>query len=735
MSSKQRQEINNYISCGKYIEALEIISSIEKERSLVDDEILLKNYIQIFKYIDEGEFQKGIDCADELIKESKEKRNFLYELDAIIGKIENIINLGSIEEALKLIKNGVKLLRKIKGIPIIELKKRDAHLIFLKGRIYQNRLDLIETLELYKQSLGIRKEIDDKFGLIWSQLNLGTLMITTGDFKEAEKYINGSLEIAKELNNNVGIIWNLINLGWIKYHKREIKSALSFIKECFEISELKKYKYPLTLCYDLTGSCHLVKGNLNKALFFFLKSLYIRIKMKNNNLMIISYYDIGNVYSRKGELKRSLDYYNKGLSIPIYDKRKIFKPTYLSVMGKIYGQLGDFATAKTYLLEALNLLKDKKVFIYHHLNFSSSITKTLHYLIILCMNNNEIESANNYLEELKKLSVEYPRMKLIKQVYRLDRAIFLKSSIRLMDKMESWTIFKGIIEDSEINDYEITIEAMTNLCEILIYELELTGDKDILQEIEELSDKLLEIAKSQYLHNLLAETYFFKAKISLLNLDIDNTRYLLTKALKIAFKYDLKQLAKKISNEHDSLLVHLDEWEEKIKRKIPFLERIENIKHEFLFSATGRAQMEDLSIQNDNPIYFVILSSFNGRCIFSKTFQDISVNDGNLIASFISAINLFGKEAFSSSGTIDRIKHGEYLIVLQSKEDYIFGYVFKGQSYSAISKLESFIDQLEQLTDSFNILNVYIKSHREISIEIRSDIEKLVDKVLVYKSK
>ena len=125
------------------------------------------------------------------------------------------------------------------------------------------------------------------------------------------------------------------------------------------------------------------------------------------------------------------------------------------------------------------------------------------------------------------------------------------------------------------------------------------------------------------------------------------------------------------------------------------------MKHEFLFSKTVRTKIEELPDESDNPIYFVILSSFNGRCLFSKTFQDISVYDGNLIASFISAINLFGKEAFSSSGTIDRIKHGEYLILLKSKEDFIFGYVFKGQSYSAISKLDLFIDFLLNSTNIF----------------------------------
>ncbi|MBY8982536.1 MAG: tetratricopeptide repeat protein [Candidatus Lokiarchaeota archaeon] len=734
MSNNQYIEIDHFIAHGKYVEALDIISSIKKERELSDKEILLKKFIMIYIYLDKGEFQKGKDAAEALIQESQNKNNLLFEIDAIIGKIENIINLELFEESFKLIQKAEKLCKKIKDLSIEELKRRESYLEYLKGRIYQEEDEIIKALNSFKQSLAIRKSINDEIGMIFSLISIGSLTIGIGNFKEGEIYINDSLKIAKKLDIESGIIWNLINLGWIKFHMRELNEVFSIAKECLSICEPKDYMRPISFCYDLIGSCHMVKGNLTKALFFFLKSLYIRIKMRNNNLITVSYYCIGNVYSRKGELKRCLSYYNKGLKTLGLNKRKMSKPAYLSVVGKIYGELGDFEKAKKYLLEALDLLKDNKIILYHHLNFTSSLTTTLHYLIILCVNNNDLDNANKYLEELDKISDKYLKIKQIKQIYRLDKAIILKSSNRLMDKMEAWTIFKGIIDDLEINDYELTIEAMTHLCELLIYELELTGDNEILYEIESLSDKLLEIAKKQYLHDVLAETYFFKAKISLLNLDINNARYLLTKAQNLANKFELVQLAKKISNEHDSLLTHLDEWEEKIKKKTPLLKRVENMKHEFLFSKTVRTQIEELPNESDTPIYFVILSSYNGRCIYSKAFEDISVNDGNLIASFISAINIFGKEAFSSSGTIDRIRHGEYLIVLQSKEDYIFGYVFKGQSYSAISKLDTFIENLAQITNNFGTLDSYIRSHREISLETRSSIEQLLNKILTYEN-
>ena len=55
---------------------------------------------------------------------------------------------------------------------------------------------------------------------------------------------------------------------------------------------------------------------------------------------------------------------------------------------------------------------------------------------------------------------------------------------------------------------------MVNLCELLLYELQLSGNVSIFNEIDQISKKLLTISKSQKLFNVLSETYFFRAKFS-----------------------------------------------------------------------------------------------------------------------------------------------------------------------------------------------------------------------------
>ena len=148
-----------------------------------------------------------------------------------------------------------------------------------------------------------------------------------------------------------------------------------------------------------------------------------------------------------------------------------------------------------------------------------------------------------------------------------------------------------------------------------------------------------------------------------------------------------------------------------------------------------RSKIEESQNKEEHPIYLVIFSTNNGRCLYKRAFSKISFDDGDLITSFISAINLYGKKAFSSSGSIDRIKHGDYLIIFQSIEAFSFGYVFKGQSYSAISKLDDFIETVSTLTNLLENLSFAEKSFTEISKDTRLTIDQLVEHIFLLEKK
>ncbi len=730
MSNEKKVEIEKLISYGKYKDALTILKSIKNERTLSDDEILTKMYIKIFIYLDKGFFEKGRKLTKKMMDEAKKKKNSLREIDAISGRIEHNLPSRLLIDSYELLDKSEEILNKLQDRNNNEIKKREAYILYLRARTLHYDHKFVEALGYYEKSYELRKEIQDKFGMMYSLLNWGSLLTVFGNFEDSRSKINQSLSLAEELNLEVAISWSLINLAWIEYSVRDSDKAISYIEKCLLICELKNNSYQIALCNNTLGTIMYEKGDYKEAISLINKSLNLALELGDPMNLATIYNNLATIYSQTGEFKKAKEYCSKILEFPDVLNTLTFKTLFLTTIGKIHGECGDFIKAKESLLEALDSINDLNMVIYYFRNYKATIAKIYHYLIILSLNNKEFIEANLYLKELLEVSKKNASFKQIDQIYLLDKASILKSSDRLVDKMQAEVILKELIKE-EHADYDTTIEAMVILCELLLYELELSGNENIFNEIEQITDKLLNISKSQNLYNVLSETYFFKAKLSLLHLNTKEARYLLTKAQNIAKEHGLTRLANKISSEHDSFLEHLDEWEEKVKQDVPLQELLQFTQHDFLYSKMVKQKLDKLNKENETAVSLLLLHSYDGRCFYNRVFEEMNINDGDLITNFISAINSFGKEVFSHSGTIDRIKHGDYMIVFNSKGDLLFGYVFKGQSYSALSKLDYFIDNLYNLEDIIREIKSSVLTHMEISARSYHNINKLADEIFV----
>jgi len=154
--------------------------------------------------------------------------------------------------------------------------------------------------------------------------------------------------------------------------------------------------------------------------------------------------------------------------------------------------------------------------------------------------------------------------------YDLARALLLKASNRTRDKMQAQMLLQKIAEDDVL--FDLTVSACLHLCESLFFEFKASEDPSILLEIQTITNRLLEIAKTQQSHSLLAETYLLQAKLALLDLDVPHAVHSLTQAQDIADKHGLQLLAQSISQEHDTLLRQIDQWKALQARKAPPVE-------------------------------------------------------------------------------------------------------------------------------------------------------------------
>jgi hypothetical protein len=264
------------------------------------------------------------------------------------------------------------------------------------------------------------------------------------------------------------------------------------------------------------------------------------------------------------------------------------------------------------------------------------------------------------------------------------------------------------------------------LCEFYIEELNLFEDLDILEELNPLIERLYKISEEQRMYRGLAEAKLLQAKVALIRLDFEEAQRLLTQAQRVAELYGIVYLAQKISSEHDNYLEKLGEWKSLRERDAPISERLRLASVEGVIERLqGRRAIKSPEMIEEDPIVLLIIdksgiSYFNYQFIENWDFEW-------LFSSFMSAFNTFSSEVFSES--IDRIKIGDNLILINPIESFLICYVIKGQSYSGLQKLNRFSEAIKNDTEIWETLSRAIQTGEELELDKLPSLGAIVSEV------
>ncbi len=239
----------------------------------------------------------------------------------------------------------------------------------------------------------------------------------------------------------------------------------------------------------------------------------------------------------------------------------------------------------------------------------------------------------------------------------------------------------------------------------------------------------MKIAKNQNSHSLLAETYLLKSKLALIEYDIEEARTLLVQAQFIAEEMELKNLSLKISNEYDLFLGQLTKWQEFQASEASLLDRLElSDLDEYVKKMGKRSDISKLELEEETPVLLMILAE-NGLNLFNKKFLPETMFDESLIAGFLTAVNVFLQETFHAKGSLERIMHQDYTILIKAETNLLFCYVFKGKSFGAQHKIRAFASELNKLTTIKDALITMGREGRLLDQYDFSLIENIVKKI------
>jgi hypothetical protein len=127
----------------------------------------------------------------------------------------------------------------------------------------------------------------------------------------------------------------------------------------------------------------------------------------------------------------------------------------------------------------------------------------------------------------------------------------------------------------------------------------------------------------------------------------------------------------------------------------------------------------------EEPIVLLIIDK-SGISYFNYPFKE-NWDFEWLFSSFMSAFDTFSSEVFSES--IDRIKIGDNLILVNPIESFLVCYVIKGQSYLGLQKLNRFSNAIKDNTEIWESLTRAVQTGEALEIDKPQSLGNVVSEI------
>ncbi|MHA2099454.1 MAG: tetratricopeptide repeat protein [Candidatus Kariarchaeaceae archaeon] len=326
-----------------------------------------------------------------------------------------------------------------------------------------------------------------------------------------------------------------------------------------------------------------VKGNMEIEKGLVLNSIknwedaiqiYKEIKREGRIPGLLS--NIGLHYSYFGQIDEGLEYLRKAEKL--IDNRLARHPEgipndkfYIKLqLGRAHTLMGDFTKAIDYLKESLDISYEL-----NNLDFQYSSQGNLFYTL---MQLGDKESAKVYLDSIFDL---FEANESMYKTPMLDflRAMYLQSSKKTKNVIEAQILLEKIVYEDQIS-VGLSNSATILLVEILLEELKSYGEKDVLDEIVHLTERIEVSAEMTHSNILAIQTMLLKSKLSLINGEIVQSNNLLDKAEELAHQNQLDLFTKQIQTEKEKMRSDIYKWEEMIGRGASIKEKMDLINYQ-----------------------------------------------------------------------------------------------------------------------------------------------------------
>lgn len=640
------------------------------------------SYVKGILFQSDSIFEPAIACFRESLDIWERSCNLRLVAKALNSLAAVHDDKGELDTAFEFAEKALAISEEVGELP----ETCKAHVVL--GNICRLRGDLHQALAHYETGREIQEQLGSVSERAMILNSIGIVHNSKGDHDLALASYQESLKDAERLGMKglTGRLHN--NIGAVYAQRADADLALKHFNAAMNIREAMGDERKVALLLNNIGVIHQRQGRLDDARACFQRSLKIMEGLGVSLSVAFISNNIGEIFQHQGELLEAEGYYRRSLAIFEETGSIEYAATTLNNIGLLFQSKGEFGEARNCYRQSLKFRQEIGNDI-----FSSD---TLFSLVTLAVDMGDLDFANDCLKMLEEIDVRNDS-KQINQRRRVSEAYILKASERHVRKSQAQQMLERVCNEEVLN-HELTVFAMLNLFELLLFELRSSGIEDVFTEAKELSGRLMRIASEQGSFSLLAEVYLLQSKLALIELDIKRAEMLLAQSELTAIEKNLTRLSIKISNQQDVFLSQVSSWNELAQRGASYSERMDLVQLEHLISPLVQRRVDDAHVEPEEPVMLLVLNSETGVCLFSHSFVGEQTSHTQLdIGGFLGTIDLFMSDVFDTSGSIQRIKHQEFTLTMRPSGSLRFWYVFRGSSYSAAHKLDDFIDVVGEL--------------------------------------
>jgi len=572
---------------------------------------------------------------------------------------------------------------------------------------------IFERIGKFNEALKLAKLVyrrtSDEVLKIRALVNMAYNYWRIGELSKSNEVISSGLKLCDESGADI-IRWKselYYVRGILNDMNSDFKASFRDFQKSYELRVVHGDKSLISHSLTAMGIAASALGDLTSALKYYQKGLKIKKEIGNPQDIGRSLNNIGVLHQTKGEYKNAVDSYHKAIAQfrKCSSKRDIIGA--LVGLASTYLNLGMKKNAFRYFREAHELALEEN---YPELTIISA-DQLMEYFLA----EGDIEQAKIYHDLVVSVAEEAEGLS-IKQLSLSCQANFQKSLPRISNKTNALELYRSILNLEGINSH-LELTTLMNIIEILLQELLLLGEEEVVHEIEKNMKRLETLISNQ-------GSKIYEVKLLILNaklMDILGKHTvgakMLSQALIMADTYKYQNLAKYIASELDSVDRNSDE--------ISLRDRLNQADLTKVIKSIHFSHIPIVHSEEETPISLLITDE-GGTLRFKHVFGDkVDVNEF-LIGAYLMAISNFGKEIFGDeSQSIQRIEQDENSILILNGQDMLLGYIYSGNTYSALQKLKTLNEGLS------NVISTDTLGDIEESRELKQIIEDLVTQIFV----